>query len=172
MDATTDTDLLDENQDNGLAQQEEAFRSAAQWFYWVAALSIVNSIIVMAGGEWGFIFGLAATTFFDALAVVILDEFQANAVVVWGFALTANLLITGGVALLGWLALRRHQWAYVLGLAFYLGDALLMLLVGDLLALAFHGWVLLGLFTGWSALRKLRAAEPVPVPGMVPMQPS
>ena len=33
----------------------------ANWFYWIAALSVVNSIIVMAQGDWSFIVGLGVS---------------------------------------------------------------------------------------------------------------
>jgi thiosulfate reductase/polysulfide reductase chain A len=41
---------------------EQRLKGAASWFYWIAALSLINSIIVMAGGNWHFIIGMGVTT--------------------------------------------------------------------------------------------------------------
>ena len=41
--------------DSALVAQQ---RSGAQWFFWIAALSLVNSVIAIAGQEWRFIIGL------------------------------------------------------------------------------------------------------------------
>src|SRR5579864_37374 len=40
---------------------------AANWFYWIAGLSVINSIITMTGGHMRFIFGLGATSILDAV---------------------------------------------------------------------------------------------------------
>src|SRR5262245_38242766 len=44
--------------DSGLVAQQ---RSGAQWFYWIAALSLVNSVLAIAGQDWRFIIGLGIT---------------------------------------------------------------------------------------------------------------
>ena len=49
-------------------QLEQRVRSGASWFYWIAGLSIINSIIQLSGGNWHFIFGLGITSIVDALA--------------------------------------------------------------------------------------------------------
>ena len=45
-----------------------AGQSGANWFYWVAGLSIVNSIMQHLGGGVFFIMGLGVTSFVDAVA--------------------------------------------------------------------------------------------------------
>ncbi|MCP4560303.1 MAG: hypothetical protein GY837_07230, partial [Bosea sp.] len=37
------------------------FRSGANWFYWIAGLSIANSLVILFQGEWGFVVGLGIT---------------------------------------------------------------------------------------------------------------
>ena len=37
---------------------ENQFKSGAGWFFIIAGLSIVNSIIILSGGSWSFIVGL------------------------------------------------------------------------------------------------------------------
>lgn len=42
-------------------QLEQRMKSGANWFYWIAALSLVTSIISLAGGDWGFLVSLGVT---------------------------------------------------------------------------------------------------------------
>lgn len=147
-------------------QLEQRFHNGASWFYWVAGLSLVNSVIVLFGGEWGFIFGLGITQVVDAIAATVAAEAPdlttASKLVSFG----ADGLIVAAVAFMGWLAHKGKQWVFVLGLALYTLDALLFLLVGDYLSLAFHGWVFFAVTSGLVACRKLAALE-VPPAGQV-----
>src|SRR5207245_2159091 len=47
---------------------EQVVKSGANWFVWIAGLSVVNSIVGMSGGHLHFIFGLGITQIVDALA--------------------------------------------------------------------------------------------------------
>ena len=141
------------------AQLEQRFRNGASWFYWVAVLSLVNSVVALFDGEWGFIFGLGVTQVVDAFALAVAEESADLAMAGRIASLGVNLFIIGVVALMGWLAHKRMQWVFVLGLVLYVGDALLFLLVGDFLSLAFHGWVLFAVTSGLVACRRLKAMD-------------
>lgn len=134
---------------------ESRFKGGASWFFWVAALSIINTVIVLAGGHWGFIFGLGVTQIVDGVALAVADGAQgpATSAQMVGFAI--NLVIAGCVVLFGVLAQRRQSWAFVVGMVLYAMDGVLLLAAGDWLGAAFHGWVLFGLANGLRALRKL-----------------
>lgn len=140
-------------------QLEQRFRNGASWFYWVAGLSLVNSVIVLLGGEWGFIFGLGITQVVDATAATVAAEAPGLAAASKLMSFGADGLIVAAVAFMGWLAHRGKQWVFVLGLALYTLDALLFLLVGDYLSLAFHGWVFFAVTGGLVACRKLAALD-------------
>src|SRR5215469_2722671 len=43
-------------------------RRSAGWFDWIAALSIVNSVISLFNGSWHFVVGLGITELIDGLA--------------------------------------------------------------------------------------------------------
>ncbi len=56
---------------NLLAQKlraEAVVKATAEWFLWVAALSVVNSFLSMSGSGIRFIFGLGTAQIIDALA--------------------------------------------------------------------------------------------------------
>jgi len=47
---------------------ENNLKSGANWFYWVAGLSLINTIMIFAGAKWGFAIGLAITQIIDVVA--------------------------------------------------------------------------------------------------------
>lgn len=138
---------------------ESRFRSGASWFYWVAALSLLNSVVALFNGEWGFAFGLGFTQLVDAVAAAAIADAPDMAVAGRLVSFGVNLVILSVVALMGWLAHKRKSWVFVVGLVIYLFDAMLFLLVGDFLGLAFHGWVFVAVISGLFACRKLKALE-------------
>jgi fatty acid desaturase len=48
------------------AGQLRLIRSGANWFIWIAGLSLVNSALFAIGSNWAFFLGLGATQFVDA----------------------------------------------------------------------------------------------------------
>jgi hypothetical protein len=142
-----------------IAQLEKRFRSGTSWFYWIAGLSIVNSLVVHLQGEWAFVIGLGITQIIDVIAIDAIGKFPENAAVIRTVALVIGVFIAGLFILFGALAHKRHDWAFITGIVLYVLDALLFLLIGDWLGLGFHGLALYFLFSGYSALRNLRYAE-------------
>ncbi len=126
---------------------ERQRRSGALWFYWVAALSLVNSVVALTGREWHFIIGLGITQLADALAA---HTGHGVAIV----ALVDAALI-GGFVLLGRFAQRGRLWAFGVGAAFYALDGLIFLAARDWVGVAFHVFVLVMTVRGLDAARRL-----------------
>ena len=150
-----------------MARQTAAFKGGANWFYWIAGLSVANSLISLFQGGWGFIFGLGITQIVDAIAAVILEEQGDAAGLIRIIALGTSVFFSGFFALFGWLTNRGQGWAFILGMTLYLLDGLLMLWAQDWMGLAFHGFALYCMFNGYTALRRLKtivppAADPQP----------
>jgi len=147
----------------GEAEIQGTFHSGANWFYWIAGLSIVNSVAMLVGSEWGFVLGLGITQVFDAIALGVTEETeiqglsQGVSIGVRVFVFFIDLIIALVFVLFGWLANRRHGWAFIVGMVLYAMDGLIFLLVGDWLGVGFHGFALFCIFAGYSALRKLQA---------------
>ncbi|HZI19556.1 MAG TPA: hypothetical protein VEY09_13275 [Pyrinomonadaceae bacterium] len=137
------------------AALEERCRSGARWFYWIAALSLLTSLVSLSGNQWGFILSLGVTQVIDALAAGLAEGVGNAAKVV---ALALDLSIVGAFALAGYLSERRHTWAFVTGMVFYALDSLLFVYVADWLGIAFHAFALYCMFTGLRACLKLGAA--------------
>jgi len=126
---------------------ERQRRNGALWFYWVAALSLVNSVVALTGQEWRFIIGLGITQFADALAARTGHGVMTVALV--------DAAVIGGFVLLGRFALRGRLWAFGVGAAFYALDGLIFLAARDWVGVAFHVFVLVMTVRGLDAARRL-----------------
>lgn len=155
---------------------QNSLRSGANWFYWIAALSLINSVLMAANSSINFIFGLAATQIIDALAYIFGQEMQLgtiNTLRIIGWAL--NLLIVGIFVLFGVFAHKGKRWAFYAGMALYMLDAVAALFIWDkpdLLSFAFHLIVIWGLAGGLRAIARLdHLTETLRQAGLLPVEP-
>lgn len=132
-------------------------KGGASWFYWIAGLSLVNSLIFLFGGNWSFFAGLGVTQVIDA----IVDQFtrggEFSAVKIIAFII--ELVIAGVFVLCGLWANKFQTSAFVLGMILYLLDGILLLVIGAYLPAAFHVFALFMIFRGLSAARQIKASQ-------------
>jgi hypothetical protein len=126
-------------------------KSGASWFYWVAGLSLVNSIVAFSGSSWHFLFGLGITQIFDGLR----ENLGSVGTIV---VLALDLAAAGLFILFGVFANKGHLWAFIIGMVLFGLDGLLFVLVKDWLGVGFHAFVLYCLYRGMSACRQLRGS--------------
>jgi hypothetical protein len=135
------------------AQIEDRLKSGANWFFWIAGLSFINSILFLGSGKWNFIVGLGITQLVD---VIGLDLVRAigNA----GYIVTCALIaIAAGIFIFfGIFARKKCNWAFVAGMLAYAFDGQVFLLVQDYLGAGFHIFVLFLIAGGFKANRMLR----------------
>jgi hypothetical protein len=139
---------------------ERRVKSGANWFYWIAALSLVNSIIVMANGQWSFILGLGVTQIVDGVSLGIIREEPSLRLFVTLVGLSINLTAVIFCAVLGVFANRKRSWAFTTGMILYGLDGLIFLTGGDFLGFAFHLVALWGISGGLRVLLKLKRRTP------------
>ncbi|HSN90872.1 MAG TPA: hypothetical protein VLS93_06560 [Anaeromyxobacteraceae bacterium] len=148
---------------------EKRLRSGASWFFWIAGLSLVNTVMAVTGSDQAFLLGLAVTQAADALATVWIQQGGPEAArwVAVGFDVVVVGLFVGA----GLLAARKKGWAFVLGIVLYVLDAALCAVFEDWPTLGFHAFALIFLVMGYGALRKLRALEApaAPAPAANPL---
>ncbi len=146
-----------------IAAAMEALKAAgnngANWFFWIAGLSLVNTVIAHAGGESHFIVGLAITAIVDAIASGIGKTEPEAATTVMVIAIGFSVFVAVMSVVFGWLSRKRILWIFGIGMFLYLLDGLLYLLIGDYLSGAFHGYALFSMFTGFNAYRQLNKLE-------------
>ena len=128
--------------------------TGANWFLWIAGLSLVNSLLMLANVEWGFFFGLGITQLINAIALELGENASYIARIV-AFAL--DVIAASVFALFGFLSKKGRRWAFVTGMILYVLDAMLFLVVKDFFGIAFHAFALYCIFNGFKASRALRA---------------
>lgn len=116
--------------------------SAARWFWWIAGLSLVNTVLLHNGSQTQFVVGLGATMIADLVFAAIKP-----------LAFVLDAMAVGFFVLMGWLALRGHFWAFIVGAAVYVAAALIYLKFGDLMPFGFHLFALFFIVRGAFALR-------------------
>jgi len=128
---------------------EKRMKSGAGWFYWIAGFSIVNSILIHTGQEWGFALGLGISAILDGMAAGFGGAASA-------IAIALNILACGIVILFGYFASKGHGWAFITGMILLGLDTALTGILQMWLSLALHLFALFCIFAGYKASRELR----------------
>jgi hypothetical protein len=114
---------------------ESRLARSANWFYWIAGLSLINAFAAKSNFE--FLFGSGAVAIAPAFGQTIM--------------IVVDVVVVGGFALFGYLAGKRHTWALAIGMLLYAADGALYLIAQDYLPVLFHAYVLYLLFLGLKA---------------------
>jgi hypothetical protein len=146
----------------GQAENLEAaakVRSGADWFFWIAGMSAINSIATLLGSSWQFSLGLGFTQVIDAVGMLVGEGGRA-------LVLVANFLPLAFFITMGVHARRGRRWAFVSGMVAFVLDAVIILLFQDWIGAAFHGYALYRIYSGFrhiAALHQAPKAEAQPV---------
>jgi hypothetical protein len=128
-------------------------RNGANWFYWIAGLSLVNSAIFAFGGSVNFILGLAYTQIIDVIVDASIEQGAPSAI--RAVAIILDLVLVGIFALFGYYAGKAINAVFIVGIVIYLIDGVIWLMLGSYFAAAFHVYVLFMLFRGFMASREV-----------------
>lgn len=134
---------------NRMAIQRTA-KNGANWFYWICGLSILNTIIYSFGGKMSFIFGLGATNLTDVFIGELFDN-PAFIQIVVSVALSSIYIICGYFANKGFKA------AFIVGAVLYILDAIIYIVLGEFLDVAFHAFALYEIYKGIKASKLLNS---------------
>jgi len=139
---------------------ENQVKGGANWFFWIAGLSLVNSVIMLVGGGLNFVIGLGCTQLIDAFASIAAEDLGSDVgTVVKIVAFVLDIFTAGIVAGFGVFARKRHKWAFVVGMVLYALDGLIFVWVQDFLSIGFHLFALYGLYRGVKALSQMAMLE-------------
>lgn len=122
---------------------------SADWFFWLAILSVINSLIVYFYNIPNTPMALGITQWIDGTQSGIKSSLTEG----W---LVIDLLIAAALAGFGLLARRGSDIAFVVGIFVYLIDAFLTIGVRDFFGFGVHLVALFFLFKGLLASRHLR----------------
>jgi hypothetical protein len=134
----------------------QSYKSGANWFYWIAGLTLVTSVIAFGGGGIRFLISLGITQIIDGAADAISADGGGAAKV---FALVLALMISGVFIVFGVLANKKSLGAYIIGMVLFGLDGLLSLVFQDWIGVIAHGVILFFLFRGFQAGRELVSME-------------
>ncbi len=132
-------------------------KRGANWFYWIAALSVINSAAFLSGANFHFLAGLGLTELVDAIVGESIK--QGSPAAINAISVVFDLAAVISFALTGYFANKLFQTAFIIGIGAYVFDALIVLLIGDYLMVAFHAFALYGIIRGFLGCRELKAYE-------------
>jgi len=121
---------------------------AANIFYLIAGLSLVNTFLAISGVNLALALGLGITRIFDQAL-----KSGGSA----GPVLVVNAAVAGVFVAIGVFAKRGSSAAFLIGLLLYAGDAVLLCIDGVLIhipSIIVHGIFLAGLFGGYRLTRE------------------
>ena len=125
---------------------EGRIKNGASWFYWIAAFSVINSILVYTKAGFSFGLGLGVTVFRDAMAVQVGGTTMIKHIAI-------DIALAGLIAAFGYFAGKRQGWAFIVGMILLGLDTVLTGLLGMWLNLALHLWAMISIFLGYRACR-------------------
>ena len=139
-------------EDLAVRQRMEA---GASWFYWIAGLSLVNTITGAMGSAWGFVIGLGFTQLLSGIALAFLAA-EESSVIALGILWVLNLGFIGLFAVLGWLSRKPSIAAFWIGIVLFGLDTLIFLVAEDWVGVAFHALALYFLWQGLAAAKQMK----------------
>jgi hypothetical protein len=132
-------------------------RQGATWFFFIAALTLVNAVLFFMSSDRRFVIGTGIT---DVANVIGANDITGvTGTIVAGIF---DAVVIAGFAGLGLLARRGISWAFLVGMVVYALDGLLLAWLTDWLSVVFHALALFYLFRGFQASRQLAAAAGPP----------
>lgn len=146
---------------------ESQFKNGISWFYWIAGLSIINTLVLYFNGDISFMVGLGITQLIDVIAFELTYALGKNLLF---YGVVINLIISLFFVLIGKLGAKRKKVVIIIGMVIYALDALIFLIANDYLSIGFHIFALYGIFKGLKACNQLIALENSPIDDILPPQ--
>jgi len=143
--------MYDENETRR-EELTQRYKSGANWFYWIAGLTLVTSFLSFSGTDWRFLISLGTTQVIDALAAELSDEGGGAPKII---AIVLDVILAGVFVVFGVLANKKLLWAYILGMTIFVLDGVVSLVVEDWIGAFAHVVVLVFMVPGFLAGREL-----------------
>ena len=143
---------------SSIAVKIASMRRGASWFYTIAILSGINSLLQIFDAKIRFIFGLGITQVVGSIA-----KQSSNGTVI---LLLVDGLFIGLLLLCGKWARERSQGAFLGGMTAYALDGVLLVVFGMWIDAAVHAYALYRMWQGYAASRELTELEKAAQPGL------
>ena len=134
-------------------------KGGINWFYWVAGLSIINTIIFVTGRMPNYFLGLGVVQLVDINAAAVANGTEIAPLMRW-VAGAMDLLLASIFLLFGYRGQRSYRSWIVAGIALYALDGLIFLVFSVWLGVIFHAFVIYSLVRGLRAMDELKRIGP------------
>jgi hypothetical protein len=131
-------------------KRENKIKNGSAWFFIIAVLSIVNSIIFYTDGSIYFIFGLGITQLADGFFYSMSDYFGIIAIV---SGLMVNAVLAGLLVYIGFMARKLKNWAFITGMILYGLDTIVFVIFNDQIGILAHVFAFTIIFMSYRALK-------------------
>ena len=132
---------------------QHKIKKAANWFYWIAFLSIINSILNFdTPSNIGFRAGLGISQIVDGVIMEIFGSYNYYATII-------NVIISLVIAFIGYQARKANKTAFIIGLNFYALDGILFFYFNLWMSFAIHIFFLFLIYQGIPAINELNELE-------------
>ena len=132
-------------------------RGGASWFFFIAALTLVNAVLFFVNANTRFVIGTGITDLANAVGADVITGVAGTVL-----AMIFDAVVIAGFVGLGLLARRGTSWAFLVGGVVYALDALLLAYYARWLSVVFHALALFYLYRGFQASQQLAAATAPP----------
>lgn len=130
--------------------------SSANWFFCIAVLSIVNTLLYLGRSNINFLAGLGVTQLSDVLFAPLARRIFSNSGMIIEVApLLISVAVSGFFVVCGLATRKGDKRIFIIGMVFYGIDALIVLYFQNWLALGVHVLLLVTLYTGIKTIQKL-----------------
>ena len=128
-----------------------AMKQTGSTFFWIAGLSVINTILVLTKANLMMLGGLGITLVVDVL-------FSQSGAQLQPIGFGINFTIALMFVVLGMWAGKGSKVAFFVGMGLYALDACLYVFLQDPINIAFHGYFLYLIYNRFKSMRALKAA--------------
>lgn len=134
-------------------------KDGINWFYWVALISVITTIIFVAGGTPNFFLSLGINQLVIGYTIAVGSGTQVGPLMHW-VAGAIDLLFAGVFVIFGYRGSRSYRGWIVAGIILYALDGLIFAYLGVWLGVIVHAFVMYNLVRGLRAMDSLKRMGP------------
>ncbi len=138
---------------------DNRIRSGVNWFFWIAGLSLLNTVIYLSGSSLTFVIGLGVTQIVDGFMSGLAQSLGQSGIIARIVGVALDMGFAGVFILLGVFGRKRYRWPIIVGIVFYAIDGIIVLLFRDYFGAAFHALALVGIAGSLKAIKELEILE-------------
>lgn len=135
-------------------ETDRQYRGGVSWFFWIAALSAINTALYWIGSDTSFLVGLGITQFIDAIATQIRTDLGSGSEIITVVAIVLDFFFAGIFVIFGILGRKRKLWAIIVGMVLYLLDGIFIFALQVYTSGIFHIIALVGIATALASYKK------------------